>query len=325
MSQVIRTVFSLGILAFMFGLHPWERQGDGATPEFYTAWGAGEAGNRLGQYDHPIGIAFYKDPNGRRTLVIVDSGNNLIRWETRLGMFLQKFGKEGIDRGEFRRPTGIAVDSDGIAYICDTGNDRIQIAGVWTDRLTELPGKCHAVFGTTGDAPGQFRSPQGIALDRDRNIYVADTGNHRIQVFDVTGKFLGEWGSQGTAEGRFTQPSGIAIHGESLFVTDSGNHRVQKFDLKGTFIAGWDGAGGDDGRFSNPQSIAVDPQGTVYVVDTGNHRIQMFDVRGGYLGCFGKKGSQGGDLLSPKGIATDDDGIYITDEGNHRIQRFRKN
>lgn len=295
-----------------------------APPRFHMAWGAGEAGNQLGYYNHPSGIALFKDPAGRHTLVLVDTRNNLMRWETALGQFQQKFGREGTGPGQFRSPSGVAVDPQGFAYVCDTGNDRVQKIQVWTSKLTDIPGKCHALIGTSGERPGQLRGPRGAALDADGNVYVADTGNHRIQVFDGSGKYLTGWGREGTEPGQFLRPAGIAVAGTSLVVTDSGNHRVQQFDLKGKHLRTWGSAGAGEGQFRNPRGIAVGPDREVYVVDTDNHRVQVFKPEGTYVGQFGQKGVAGGEFFSPHGITCDAAGaVYVTDEGNHRIQRFR--
>src|SRR5206468_10108964 len=86
-------------------------------------------------------------------------------------------------------------------------------------------------IGQPGVDGGEFSSPTGIALDKDGNIYVADTDNHSIQKFDKDGKFLARWGGEaGSQEGLFYYPRGLTCgsHGE-VYVADSGNNRVQKF------------------------------------------------------------------------------------------------
>jgi len=72
--------------------------------------------------------------------------------------------------------------------------------------------------------------PSDVAADSSGNVYVADTGNHRIQKFDSEGNFLAKWGEQGSGNGMFNDPEGIAVDGSgNVYVTDQSNHRVQKF------------------------------------------------------------------------------------------------
>jgi tripartite motif-containing protein 71 len=87
----------------------------------------------------------------------------------------------------------------------------------------------------------QFHYPEGIGVDsRQGNVYVADTGNNRVQMFDDYCKFITEWGSPGTANGQFNSPEGITVDKLGhIYVVDRGNDRIEKFDRNGTFIAAW--------------------------------------------------------------------------------------
>lgn len=170
----------------------------------------------------------------------------------------------------------------------------------------------------------QFASPQGVAVDSTGNVYVADTGNNRIQKFDAQGTLLTQWGSLGNGPGQFTSPQSIATDAAGyVYVADTGNHRVQKFNAAGIYISQWGGAGSGDGKLSSPQGVAVDGNGNVYVADTGNHRIQKFDAAGGYLSQWGGTGGGTGQFSSPAALALDPAGnIYVADTGNSRIQIF---
>jgi hypothetical protein len=85
-------------------------------------------------------------------------------------------------------------------------------------------------FGSWGTGNGQFDGPYGVAVDSTGNIYVADTGNDRIQVFDSSGAFLFEVGTYGTGNGQFDRPNGIAVDSTGkIYVADSGNNRIQVF------------------------------------------------------------------------------------------------
>ena len=88
------------------------------------------------------------------------------------------------------------------------------------------------------NADVQFDDPQGLAVDGNGNLYVADMGNHRVQKFGPSGQFLLKWGAQGSGDGQFDFPSGIAVDGDgNVYVADSRNCRVQKFSPSGEFLA----------------------------------------------------------------------------------------
>jgi len=82
--------------------------------------------------------------------------------------------------------------------------------------------------------------PKGMAFaPRTGEVYVVDTGNHRVQVFSIAGNYLRGWGTEGTGESQFREPGGIAIHPASgnIYVADTGNHRMQVFRVHGAFIS----------------------------------------------------------------------------------------
>ena len=88
-----------------------------------------------------------------------------------------------------------------------------------------------------GGGNRRFRNPRGIALDRAGNVYVADTGNHRVQVFSDDGAFLRKWGSMGSGDAQFSSPDGIALDiVGNVYVADTGNDRVQVFSPTGEFL-----------------------------------------------------------------------------------------
>ena len=186
------------------------------------------------------------------------------------------------------------------------------------------------VIGCEGVGDGELNSPTGIALDKNGNIYVADTDNHSIQKFDKTGTFLARWGGEPSSqEGQFYYPRGLAVGpGDAVYVADSGNNRVQKFDLEGNAQKAWGKfgfawRGADMGRFDVPWGITTDQDGHVYVSDTSNARIQKFQADGQPLLKWGRDGSFDGAFFFPRGVAVDFIGnIYVADESNNRIQKF---
>ena len=179
-------------------------------------------------------------------------------------------------------------------------------------------------WGSNGSGDGQFGVPVGVAVDSWGNVYVADSGNARVQKFTGSGTYLAKWGSFGSENGNFSSPSGVAVDSwGNVYVADLNNHRVQKFNGTGTFIAKWGSFGSLDGQFKYPRSVAVDSSGNVYVADLNNHRVQKFTGSGTYLTQWGSAGSGDGQFGSPTGVAVDSSrNVYVVDSSNDRVQKF---
>lgn len=186
-------------------------------------------------------------------------------------------------------------------------------------------------IGGLGSQPGLFQGPRDMAIAPDGTLYVADTGNHRIQHLTPEGVVLNVWGSfgdvgAGAGGGSFNQPWGIGLGPDgSVYVADTWNHRIQKFNAEGQFLTMWGffGQGESPQAFWGPRDVAVNAQGQVFVTDTGNKRVVVFDSEGNYLAQFGGAGLLPGQLDEPVGITIDSDGlIYVADTWNQRIQVF---
>ena len=116
---------------------------------------------------------------------------------------------------------------------------------------------------------------------RFKRIYVADTGNNRIQAFTFDGRFLLKWGSKGNGHGQSDCQIDVAVdvsHGY-VYVMDRRNARVQVFDADGQFLGKWGKPGRGSGEFMDPYGIAIDGNDNVYIMDSGNCRVQAFHVQ----------------------------------------------
>ncbi len=302
------------------------------------------AGTGPGQFLEPQGVAV----DGSGNIFVADSVNHRIQKFDSNGDFLLKFGSPGSGNGQLLFPTGVAVDISGNIYVADNNNHRIQkfdSSGVFVLKFGANSGD-----GTSGTGEGEFSFPFGIAVDSSGNIYVADTNNSRIQIFDSSGNFTKMFGfgvDDGTdvfqkctagcqagiasaGEGGFAGPRGVTVDGSgNIFVADTGVSRIQKFNPANDFLLkfgtnnGNGGTGTGNGDFDSPRGVAVDGSGDIYVADTGNDRIQIFNSAGVFQSKFGSSGSGDGQFNSPEGITTGS--IYVADKFNDRVKKFNIN
>lgn len=220
--------------------------------------------------------------------------------------------------GSFDSATGCAVDRDGFVYVSEAGNNRIQkLAPETLGYVTK--------WGMAGTGNGYFNKPGGVAageVGAAIRIGVADSNNHRVQLFNSDGGYVTKWGALGSGDGQFSAPQGVAFAPDgTVYVADTGNNRVQYFDPSGAYLGKWGSLGSGPGQFSSPQGIAVDSAGQVWVSDTANHRIQKFTAEGTFLGQVGTQGADPGEFDRPRGISVSAAGVvYVADYENSRIQ-----
>ena len=178
-------------------------------------------------------------------------------------------------------------------------------------------------WGSGGGGSGQFVQPGSIATDGAGFVYVADTGNNRVQKFTTAGAFVAQWGTSGGGNGQFSSPSGIAVAGGKVYVVDTGNTRVQVFTTAGAYVSQWGTAGTGNGQFQTPMCVAVDGGGDVFVTDFTLNRVQRFTSAGGYLTQWGSTGIGPDQYSGMAGICLDAFGfIYIVDSGNNYVQVY---
>ncbi len=185
--------------------------------------------------------------------------------------------------------------------------------------------------GLAGTAEGELALPRNMAVGADGRIYVLDSGNHRLQVFEPDGSFVTGWGTFGTEAGQFNEPWGIAVDDEYVYVADTWNHRIQKFTLDGQFAGAFGASGSPDlesgdeglGLFFGPRSIVILQDGRLAVTDTGNHRMQVLDSEGNFELQAGGFGNDLGQMNEPVGLGIGPDGfVYLADTWNSRVQQF---
>lgn len=168
--------------------------------------------------------------------------------------------------------------------------------------------------------------PVGISVHPDGRVFVADTHEHRVAVFDPEGTLLATFGTYGDGPGQFRFPTDVAFAPDgSIYVAEYGGHdRIQVFGPDFEYRFEFGSFGHEPGRFNRPQSIAFAPDGSeLFVADAINHRVDVFTPRGEFLRSFGEPGNDPGRLRYPYGIEVWPDGtLAVTEFGNNRVQFF---
>ena len=239
---------------------------DGATGALVSAFGAA-------QFAMPHGLAI--DANDH--LWVTDVALHQVFELDETGSVLRSWGEAGVpgnDSTHFDKPTDVAVAEDGSFYVSDGyGNARIV--------KFDANGQFEFAWGEHGSGPGQFATPHGIAFGPDGNLYVADRGNARVQIFDRQGAFVDMWKSD-----ELGRPWAITFDDRGIaLVVDGGDQPAQppdrasihEVDSTGHIVGSFGSFGNQDGQLIYPHDIAVGRDQAVYVVEVGvGRRAQKF-------------------------------------------------
>ncbi len=181
----------------------------------------------------------------------------------------------------------------------------------------------NAIGGDGSKDPYRMSEPMGVDIGSDDNIYVADTLDSVIKVFDSDGKYITTFG-----KGQMYMPTDVKVFGRQVFVVDGKNSRIQLFDMNGKFLKTF--AGPEIGKKIGawiPVALDISKSGRVYVTDVFYQRVVVFDKNGQVVKRFGVPGSGKGQLLYPNGIAVDEGRkiVYVADSNNGRVEVFDTN
>ena len=174
-------------------------------------------------------------------------------------------------------PAGLAVDNENrFLYVADPELDQLLVYDADPPykllRKIGTPGKGHTL--TT---PGDFSKPTNVAVDKDGNVYVTDTLNDRVEIFDADGNFIRTFGKPGDGPGYFARPKGIAIDGDGhVWVADGVQDRVQVFTPEGQLLIWMGGHGAYPGQFSALAGLTIDKNNRVFTSEQFAGRVQMF-------------------------------------------------
>ena len=170
-------------------------------------------------------------------------------------------------------------------------------------------GQLKNTIGCSGSGDGQFSYPHGISIKGDV-LYVADSGNCRVQKLTSSGKFLHKFGQQGSGQGQFILPVAVIIDSnKKLIVSDYNNHRIQIFNENGGWLLTVDGNGSGNHSFQSPWGLDLDPQGNIHVATHGSNTIKVFSKEGVYVRMYG-------DPNGPRGLAIDGEGYSLVSENS---------
>lgn len=221
------------------------------------------------QLARPVGIAL----DVQEQLYVVEQEKKGISVFDRQGKKIQFITHPSIER-----PTGIALDRErGKIYLADTSHTKSETHDV---KVFNLRGELIGTIGhEKGGEPGQFLFPTYLAVDTTGNLYVTDTLNARVQMFDPDGNYVKTFGSRGSAWGMFDTPKGVAVDSfGNVYVADSGWSNVQIFNQKGQVLLFFGGRGPIPGMLKNPTAVTIDKQNRIYVADYLNHRVELYQL-----------------------------------------------
>ncbi|MGB9873242.1 MAG: SBBP repeat-containing protein, partial [Anaerolineae bacterium] len=302
---------------------------------------AGNYRNRIGaaagsgnyQFNYVNGVAF--DSAGR--LYVSDNGNHRIQVYTfnpsGEPVYFATIGQTGVpgsDDSHFRWPAKIAVDSLNRLYVADNGNHRIQRC-VYAGGTSWTCSRFHGT-GSAGSGADQLAWPWGVSVDRNNNVYIADTANNRVKKCDPNGNCT-------VFATGLNFPTDVAVDSAgNVYVCNAFAFTVLKYSSTGAFLQTFAGTDGvpyvtDNRYFNTPSGIAVDSSGNIYFTEEFGYRLVKLNAAGvvqwqvGTPGVWGRDNARFGNWRGgPRGVAVGPTGrVYVADPNNARIQVYDSN
>jgi sugar lactone lactonase YvrE len=315
---------------FVWATKPWERIDGGAVEEAAAettqlagpATASGPVVEAVWQstggddgLDFPGSMAL--DPQGQ--LWVADTGNDRFAIFTPDGEFVETWGSRGDGDGEFvlERSNGdgygaVAFAPDGSFYVLDVGNHRVQKFAPDRTFVTS--------WGGSGQEPGTYTDPIGIAVDAAGTVYVIDDARDVVERYAPNGSVLGSFDAHPNTDGGLNTANSLGLDAAgNAYVSDIAPYQVEKFDTEGNLVATIGAAGSEDGHFKDqPTAIAVDDAGRVFVSEgPGGGRVQVFDTDGRFLASWGAEGQ------FPFGVVLDGQGnVYVNDAFANTVQKL---
>lgn len=277
----------------------------------FSIYGYGPKEAQLLSKPHGVNV----DKDGR--IYVADTGNHRILVFDRRGKHLFKFGEEGREKGQMLFPLNVAIAPNGRVFVISFSQKKLMMfdvlgqqakfikeieyelenapiaVQVFEERVylaardgvsvLNLNGDNVQKWGSAGRNPGQFEYPNGIYLDKEGHVFVSDTNNDRIQIFDKDGVLAGIQGEPPTDMNDTDRLFGLGVglvldETENVYVVDSFHHAIRVFDHDGKDLGAFGAEGSDDGKFRYPSTIAYLGGKTFAVADQGNNRVQILSL-----------------------------------------------
>ncbi|HEX4047058.1 MAG TPA: NHL repeat-containing protein, partial [Elusimicrobiota bacterium] len=237
------------------------------------------------------------------------------------GKAASRFGAaKGKGRGVTRGSGGLAVSGKLGIFASDTPDDRLQrfaLDGKWQANIGESTG-----FFDGKKKEGRLRAPNGVAINDDGTVYVADTENRRIDAFSPDGVFVF---SVGPTVGSYELQEPVAVAWDKagfLYFADKGLKRVFKCEPSGALVASWGSEGDGPGQFEEPVSIAFDGENDVYTLDARLDRVSVYTRDGQWVTDFFAGGREEHELLGPVAVAVSGRRLVISDAAKGKLLSF---
>lgn len=300
----------------------------------------------------PDDSIYVADTENQRIRVVRQTGTgSSTTWtvSTLAGNGTPGFADGPVAAAMFNNPNGVAVDALGVVYVADTANNRVRRIGA-DGVVSTVAGDSAPGMQNGSGSQARFNAPQGVAVDSQGNIYVADTGNAAVRKIDSGGTVStlagdGTVGSADSPNARFDGVVGIAVEGQNVYVylADTGNHRIRRLDVAGTVITvsgaerGFKDGSAGQARFAEPSGIALEADGKIIVADGVNSLIRLVDpvlaANGSNqavstLAGTGVRGSSDGNgdtarFFTPRALAvSNSSAIIVADTGNQLLRRI---
>jgi len=276
--------------------------------------GTKEQDDADGLFNWPRGLEF---DHHRGLLLVTDCYNHRVQVfscddEDDGGSFVSRFGEQGTQPGQLKKPWGLAIDHDhDRILVVEFANNRVQSRSLSDQSLLSCVGQ-------RGSRDIEFYYPRDIAIDKHRHrIIIVDAGNNRLVFLSsIDLSFLFEIGKRGSQPGEFNCPSGITIDDDRhrIIVADTYNHRVQVLSsIDGSFLFEFGSRGNQPCQLDSPFGVCIANQGRIIVADHNNNRLQSFTHEGHHISSFDCGRAR------PWGVAFDEHRGLIAFTASHRV------
>jgi predicted CXXCH cytochrome family protein len=235
-----------------------------------------------------------------------------------LGLFAEP---AGVLQGKLDQPSDVAISDDGRAYVLDGVNGRVEV--FTADGEEDFIFSPVDLFAEKNK--GKLNLPMGIAI-ADGRVYIADSGNHRIVLFDLRGRFLKSLALSAPSPDQLPpEPVALTVNDGVITWSDRRNHRICRTNANnGEELRCWGKRGEGKNEFQFPYQLGMDRDDYIHVVDVLNGRVQMFNHQGRRFSPVGRFGLEPGEFYRPNGLAFSARGeLLVSDAYRGMVSRYR--